>query len=52
MKIWKLKENMVMKDEKKLKHKMILVEAKCWKVKWKNNGDEKKTLNLKRLEFT
>jgi hypothetical protein len=29
MKIQKPKENMVMKDEKKPKHKMISVEAKC-----------------------
>jgi hypothetical protein len=43
MKIWKPKENMVMKDEKKLKHKMISVEAKCWKVKWKKQWGWKKT---------
>ncbi len=43
MKIWKLKENMVMKDEKKLKHKMILVEAKCWKVNRKKQWGWKKT---------
>jgi hypothetical protein len=42
MKIWKIKENMVMKDEKSLNIKWYQLKLNVERSSEKNNGDEKK----------